>query len=276
MAEVRVFLHGLMALYEKPDEILALLVDVPSTHVFRAGDWCAESTLRSGAYRLTGVKPGDGTAHLKPENNVHLGEIPFPWALFRAAQSVISFPRPKEIRSLRKIPVVPSSDFKGSDQGRSASVSNMATVQLLTFDTDDITRVLLGDHDWRPPASHDEEFVNLHIYAEEDTIRDGAPQHAVDSFAQIMQQFAQLDIQLTEPKNIPEFDATEEKLPSDVHPSETDDLSSRQNRLARLGKKIREKSHGSAVVNQVFNPAVGISGIASKMGACSFVVAKGA
>ena len=82
--------------------------------------------------------------------------------------------------------------------------------------------------------------VNLHIFAEEETIGDRTPQHALESFAKMTRELSGLDIQLTAPKDIPSFDLTKDKLPADAHPLEADDLSSRQTRLALFGRNLRD------------------------------------
>ena len=151
MPRINVFLHGLMAIYQKPDEVLAFLIDLPSAHTFRAGDWCAETTLKSGKYRLTDVKSGDGSATFLREDNLHLGFATLSPARSRLVRSPLSASLPHRRFALcDESQSTLQPDLTGDDQSKVATCTNMSSVQLLIFEADEVAKVRLGNHDWRP------------------------------------------------------------------------------------------------------------------------------
>lgn len=243
MPQVNVILHGLIALYERPKQkqIVAFLIDLPAAHSFRAGNWLTEQTLLPGHYALEGVKTGE--ARLSYTANLHVGQIDYPMGLERSAHAVITLPFPGSVVATRRIKTEPDKDFGGTDASKLRHVQWMCPAQILTYDAEKLNDVRLFRHSWEPLPCEGKDSLNLHIHAEEETPNQKPSNHGREAFRIMLKAFADMDVELRNDKPIPDFDHKVDHPPDDVDPRETDDLSSRQTRLAEVGRRYRPLLH---------------------------------
>jgi hypothetical protein len=282
MPQLYVFLHGLMTLYEGPTRIRIYLPNVTPVHVFRAGDWFAETELRprTQPYPLTGLKDPPHADTINWKGNTHLGSVPLAATAPSVTHSIIDIEhRPSAVRPLRSTPVNPATDFTGGHAGRVAKATKLPSGCLLVFETDDASKVRLEGHDWKPLLP----VAALHIFAEEDSPTKATIKHAMDGFHDMIKGLFGLDIGLTNPQQAPHFDPLQDKLPDDVDRLETDDLAERLDRLAAFGSIIRQQmpkvrqlgSRASADDLKPFlEPFREAFAIGTKMGSCSQVSAQ--
>lgn len=234
MQTLNVILHGLFALAEKEDHILAMAPDLGGQHVFRAGSWLGESELQRGIYWLSGVNAGPGV--FDPARNLILENKTVSAQAPSKAYATICFRRPREIHSVRPVTIDPAKDFTGGDAG-SVRSTQLATIQILVYDCENLSAVRLSGHTWEPPQDDETPVFNLHIFSEEDVKPDES--HAIGAFDQAVALFEGVDLHLTKKRDVPEFDVAKEVLPNGVIPLEIEDLAYRRNRLVDLGNTLR-------------------------------------
>jgi len=206
--ELYVIFHGLFCFFDPPDSdtIVCQLPFIPmqmggmggmdgmqsmgfpsSDHVYRAGNFLAETELASGYYTLAGVKRG--SKHFDRKNNLVIGaERPAEGTHF-PAYATINVPRPEEIYSVNNIPLPTAADgtkvgFEGPDKGL-VSGDFYATAHVFKyFYGDSATLKLAGpvkslDHDWSTEKGNtiiknDTTLsCSLHIIAEPDHLMVG-------------------------------------------------------------------------------------------------------
>lgn len=285
MPQLNVILHGLMAIYEETDKIRVFLPNVTNVHVFRAGNWLAETDLqpRKEPYVLTGVNVPKQPASFGSNGIANLGPVPLADAAETVTQSVLQMPRPAQIFQLRPTSVDPAKDFAGKDAGRLAGASKLPSGCVLVYDTDNVQDLSLEGHDWEPPQAPDVPFANLHVYAEEDVPANGTVEHALDAFQDTIKGLFDLDVRLVNPHTTPPFDPQTDQLPPNVDEQETDELSERLVRLGQLGEILRQQlpqvrqqpNPAAANAQPLLGPFLNRKIINSTLGSCSQVIAQG-
>jgi hypothetical protein len=242
---LNVLLHGTFAYNQEPDGITAFIPTIEH-HVYRAGNWLGETDLRPGAYKLEGVRDltkygqkGDkfdlsSNLIIKPRQD----NVP---ARGQAPYATLNLGKPRKITSLRLAPVK-KADFQPPEaQAELVPKSDplhIATLQIFTYDIEDESILRLqstagpGGHYWEPVFSGD--FVNLHIFSEED-------HHDRPSFG-VGDLLSALNVLGSQIKNVtvgtPSGIEPGEPLPDGVRPEETEDLAPRTKRMARLGRLV--------------------------------------
>lgn len=235
-----VVFHGLFAFFQRrkartievymPDlretrKTVSGAVEVYSPHVYRAGNWLAETGIWPGAdLTLQGVTAGD--AFIDRKRNVILkgpnrrSAVP--------AYARIVFPLPAEVIPLREIPVRLGIDIVGSSIDRLRG-SNLASIPVFRYDVPDIAVLGLGKHPWVPAAVND--TVTLHVFAEPETPQ-GA-EHSHSEFGKAFELFEGVDLRLAAPLMLPRIT---DQLPAGVSADELEDLTPRTRRLAVVGR----------------------------------------
>jgi hypothetical protein len=231
---LNVVLHGAYAFVRRKDSIEALIPSLKH-HVFRAGNWLGETELRNRGvvYELQGVKPG--AAEFDPDRNLIVKSNDRPQD--PSARITLRFPLPKQIYSLR-IADVPRGSFQHPDAlRRDQPVEHVATLQVFVYDFEDENQLFLkaknGEgHYWEPAFTGDS--INLHIFSSEDHY--GRLSNSEEDFnecAELLGSPVRLDTSLA-PTGILEPNG----LPHGVSEPETEDLSTRTLRMARLGRLV--------------------------------------
>jgi hypothetical protein len=259
MAKLNVILHGLAAVLRRHEELVVLLPDLDGQHVFRAGTWLAETELRPGTYVLGGVKRG--AAVFDPEKNLILGKgrlVANP-----PVHARLHLPIPAEIYSLKPVEMNPREDFEGASRPAGTKL-NLATVQVLSYEIENLQALRLFPHLWEPPADADLEVTNLHIYSEEDHSK--APQgHAKFALDRAAALFAGVDLRLVNEKDVPPL-GEDEVLPPATSRFEAEDLAQRMTRLKQQGEMLRVDSD---IRHAWRNPGRPLS---VRVSACSFPI----
>jgi len=159
MPSLYVFLHGLCVIQDtSPNPLNVILPDV-SGHVYRAGNWLAETDIDSGAtLELKGVTPGNkgfrGQPYVIDRTRDSLQ------AQYRAATIIL--PRPRQIWGLlRGIPSPPYTVLVTTNDNPPESYTDLATVLVLAYDYTNESQVFLENHTWEPYAVGGS--ISLHI-----------------------------------------------------------------------------------------------------------------
>jgi hypothetical protein len=242
---LNVLLHGTFAYNEEPDGITAFIPKIEH-HVYRVGNWLGETDLKPGAYTLEGVsdpaKRGEKFERFDMSSNLIIKPaLDKVSARSQDAYATLILRKPRKITSLR-VARVEKKDFQPvAAQRELFSESNtlhIATLQIFTYDIEDEGSLRLqstqgtGGHYWEPVFSGD--FVNLHIFSEED--HHDRPSFGVDD---LLSALRILGSQITDVKvGTPTGIGPDETLPDGVSPEETEDLAPRTKRMARLGRLV--------------------------------------
>jgi hypothetical protein len=257
---LNVLLHGTFAYNQEPEGITAFIPKIKH-HVYRAGNWLGETDLRPGAYKLEGVRDlakygqkGDkfdlsSNLIIKPRQD----NVP---ARSQAPYATLNLGKPRKITSLRVAPVR-KADFQPPEaQAELVPKSDplhIATLQIFTYDIEDESSLQLQSaplqehcadpivenlaagprgHYWEPVFSGD--FVNLHIFSEED--HHDQPSFGVDDLLSALNVLGSQITKVT--VGTPRGIEPGEPLPDGVSPEETEDLAPRTKRMARLGRLV--------------------------------------
>ena len=233
MSKFNVVLHGLIALHDKGQNIVALLPSLPGIHVQRAGDWLVERDLQPRAdYELTGVKTG--SAQFDSGRNMILGKHNLNSRPPIEVHAQIKFPRPKEIYSLRVVTIDPAKDFSGASAPLINS-TRLATLQIFVYECDDVSQVLLQNHTWTPPGDASLPFANLHVFSEEEFV---TSDHALEAFHNTAGLFEGVDLKLNGSQAVPQFDPHQDQPPFGVSTAELENLALRQAKVAQTGRLL--------------------------------------
>lgn len=180
--EVNVILRGLFLVVLRKNHVEVLLPNLGFEHVNRAGQFFGEVLLKprplQSPYALTGVKDGYGSFQ---NNNVVLKGCDYdPASSPNLVYARIVLPRPKEILAFRppKDPVEASFDPLGLYHGKKPM-----SVQVLRYETDDLTKVALVHHAVPSVEIHmmgGKPFCNFHVISEPD--HEPLPAHGVNGF----------------------------------------------------------------------------------------------
>jgi hypothetical protein len=240
---LNVILHGTFAYIDSADDFIDALVPKRSEdvdHVFRAGNWLAETQLQEGTYKLEGVRTGE--AHLNAESNL-IFENDFPRRHLdpKTEHAKLILPRPERISSLRLAKV----DFMTRPANLNGNYG--AAIQVLTYyvENEQILRLQrksdnekedLSGHYWEPVFTGG--YANLHIFSAEDHPDD--PEHTSRAFDKIAGLLGLEGVQLGSVHYVKGIQ--EQDLPTGVIADETEDLARRTMRMARLGRLRRQSA----------------------------------
>jgi hypothetical protein len=233
------------------------------SHVFRAGNWLAETELDSGEYRLEGVDPGGPLDLATNTNNLIVGGG-LTHALSPPLHAKIVIPLPKYIYTPRTA-AVPNAKFKKRDGTSAATLLALPThysgklgtltiftytfqheSNLVLYETDSGGSVI-GAHPWEPAFAGDPATINLHVIAAHEVSEDlGEVQSALTS---TMDLFANYPLVLERTPIVSQLKIPD--LPTGVTPEECEDIGPRTRRMALLGRK---KKNG-VDLNQVWSPS---------------------
>jgi hypothetical protein len=240
-----VILHGLFAIGEddQRNHIVVYIPNMGSDHLYKAGNWLAETTLAQGAdLTLAGVD--EGHEDFDPTHNIFLEGVQLGDATCcNRVYAVLRLPRPPlPIKSLLRIATSldaiggdPSS--KGKIQTNNPARLECGTVQVLSYPFQSDSELHLGNHPWEPAL--DGSFVNLHIMSEPE--KNPEQDHVRHSFQMAMGLFDGVDLSLLRPMQPTDLRAEAAEIPDGVNALELQSLIQRQQWLAMLGRGIKER-----------------------------------
>jgi len=233
------FLHGLTVIAERkgtpgtPDTFEIALPTVPG-HVYKAGDWLAETTIENGnTLELGGVTPGTASIY----NTGFLVDVPKLYPVTTNKRAATLFvDRPNEVLGLllaRK-----SGRLKATPANPATAFQDLAEVLVLVYDFSDENQVLLKNHYWQPSATGG--AISLHVIATSEVME--GKQHEDDT-----QQALQAVFQTPFPGIEYNPGPPKPLVASWVDPKHSDfgDLNDR-----RGGANTRRQHHGEYVIEQ--------------------------
>jgi hypothetical protein len=231
-------------------------------HVFKAGNWLAETTLERGKFVLKGVAKGSTENKLSPDRNMIVGKDLKVNSNRTNTYATLVLPYPAlPIQSLRRL-TIPANGLSGKSKktvlNGSKNVQN-ATVQVLTYSFESDAELALGDHPWEPVLEGG--YVNLHVFSEPE--KNPTEEHLRHAFEASMKMFDDVDLELTRPAQPANYEAEKSETPPGVHSLELEDLVRRQGRLAVLGRAIKEPRD----LNTIWDEPTPFEG--NSAGACS-------
>jgi hypothetical protein len=258
-----VLLHGAFTFVneENANHILALVPNLQH-HVYRAGNWLAETDLRGReeirdspvTYELQGVSPGrkkfvyNNPDFFDLRNNIVIkfGNLPdndgrtvkFGRVLKPALYATLRLPIPRKITSLR-LGEIPIKDITDPQLLLSQyAPQHMANLQIFTYDFDDDNALRLQavnggrDHFWEPAFIRD--YINLHIFSSEDHY--SKLSNAQDDFNRCVDLLG-VSLQV-ETRFLPDCEVSDPSILMGVTAEETEELAIRNRRMARLGRLL--------------------------------------
>jgi len=240
--KLNVILHGLFAFFQD-DELTAYIPNLGSEHVYKAGNWLAETNLAEHSdLRLERVKPG--TNRLRPDHNLLLqGSVHAAMNTLEnhSVYATLRLPYPTyPVRSLGRL-IVPAGAIGGDDKKRIIGFSDSrdlrcATVQVLTYDFASDADLRLGDHPWEPSLENG--YVNLHVISEPEK----APMqdHIRHAFQATMALFVGVDLALRQTMRSGDLEEEKKERPAGVHELELQGLIRRQRWLTALRRGIKD------------------------------------
>lgn len=181
---VNVVCHGTIAFVVDGDGGIELwMPEVNSAwdHRWQAGSWANSvlDELKPGEeYSLTGVKPGDGDRRFDPVTNIHAwpwrSPAPEPPNFDGKLCRRVTLPPPKEIYSVNTVSASLPDTFQNPGDKLVKDLRQIALLQVLSYDCDDLDAVRLSTapdrepFNWVPPEGNGltPPAVNLHIFAE--------------------------------------------------------------------------------------------------------------
>jgi hypothetical protein len=242
---LNVVFHGTFV-YQRDTKANHITAWIPTIdqHVYRAGNWLAETELLNGNYRLEGVaKDGRGTfdparnlilkrPRIKPDEGRMHAKLILPW--------------PKTITSLRVATVAreflqPSDELEGNSDPQ-----HIATVQVFTYPFEDDTKLKLADYKLQPTGGHywepvfTEDSINLHIFSAEDHYEQ--PSLAITDFGKCAELFG---YKLKLLQSAPTSAVHDTDTPKGIDRQETEDLAPRTLRMALLGRLVKQKGNAN-------------------------------
>ena len=261
---LNVLLHGTFLFDHSEEGEVTAYIPGFKDEVVRAGNWLAETTLRSGEHRLNVV--GAQTAEQRktprpnPEHNLIF------YRRLKAQEpsetgplyATIALGKPLRITSLRRAAIPseafvvpgtnePSADLPADYRGR------MSTSHVLSYDFDDDAEVFLTNHSWEPMLQRigETSVINLHVLSSHET--DRGHEHVSEAFAHLVA-LLEVDIQMrTERPPVP--DDLDAELPDGIIAEEAEDLPRRNRRLARLARMRKDDRD----LNQLWFKAEGLN-----------------
>jgi hypothetical protein len=241
--KLNVILHGLLAFDQETiekEEIAVYIPNMGSEHLYKAGNWLAETTLAKGDFKLEGVLNGSTDNKLDKDRNIILGNVSVKKNPERPPYATLRLPYPSlPIQSLRRL-TIRADGLDGKTKAtvlRGRDAVQTATVQVLTYPFESDASLSLGDHPWEPVL--EDGYVNLHVFSEPE--RNPTEKHLRDEFKDSIGLFEGVDLTLERPSQPADLDAERKEIPPPgVHELELEDLVQRQRRLAVLGRAIKE------------------------------------
>ena len=242
---LNVILHGLFAIGEDDERnhIVVYIPNMGSDHLYKAGNWLAETTLAQGAdLSLAGVD--EGHEDFDPRHNIFLEGVRLGDATCcDRVYAVLRLPRPpRPIGSLLRIAT--SLDALGGDPASKRKIVDKnsgklecGTVQVLSYPFQSDSELHLGDHPWEPVL--DNGYVNLHILSEPEKYPE--QDHVRHAFQMAMGLFDGIDLSLQRPMGTTDLRGEAAEIPKGVHELELQGLIQRQRWLAILGRGIKEQ-----------------------------------
>jgi hypothetical protein len=243
--KLNVIFHGAFAFDQttQPDHILALIPQI-EYHVYRAGNWLAETELRGGAdskaveYVLVGVKPGkakfDAQTNLivKPHKSGKPKASPY---------ATLIFPLPDKITSLLRAEISRDLFSHNQELELSSNCQHLATVQVFTYEFDDQNKLMLkakdgNGHYWEPVLTGD--YINLHIFSAEDHYHKSSS--AREDFNECADLIGGLELRLRTQFLRASGILSEPDPPAGVYKGEIESLALRTERMARLGRLVTQ------------------------------------
>ncbi len=160
-------------------------VDRAWNHRWQAGAWAGQaldSMVPGKQYALSGVRSGDGQQRFDPALNVCVeGSGPSPAGPREYRR--VRLPPPKRISPANVVPISPQEAFTNPADQRVAGLRQLALLQVLSYDCDDLSSVRLLAGAGGAPLSWAPQIVdggagpavNLHIFAEPWTFKPDPP-----------------------------------------------------------------------------------------------------
>jgi hypothetical protein len=233
---LNVFLHGLFTILDRDNGLEILIPDMGPSHAYRKGEFLGEVDFPPTADPISLENVTGGAAHFDSlVNLVAHGVPPLPAGKVYAR---LQFPLPLQIFSKRSVDLTDSL----VDPGRVFSSKTVSLVQVLTYGYADNTQIKLGGEFLTSTVApllgpDNKQYVNLHIFAEEDAPRD--PSHTIDGFNAIV---SLLDLS-TPPKlndgDTPLVQVAKADLPPGTTTIEFFDLAPRTIQVGILGRHLR-------------------------------------
>jgi hypothetical protein len=260
---LNVLLHGAFTFVnEEETNYIRTLVPFLEHHVYRAGNWLAETELRGRedirdspvTYELRGVDQGrkrfvyDSPDFFELRNNIVIkfGNLPdnnqrtvrFGRVRKPALYATIILPIPRKITSLR-LAKIPIGNIKDSQLLQAQNdPEHMANLQIFTYDFKDDNALRLQavdggrDHFWEPAFIRD--YINLHIFSSEDHYCKLS--NAQDDFNRCVDLLG-VSLQL-QTRFLPDCELIDPGVLKGVTAEETEELAIRNRRMARLGRLL--------------------------------------
>ncbi|MBI4907413.1 MAG: hypothetical protein HY820_27555 [Acidobacteria bacterium] len=239
---------------ENTEKGIEVLIPKVKGHVYRIGNWLAETDLLGGrdwepglVYRLNRDAVTEGSAFLKPEHNLILEkkELKKAQDLNPRLIAKLVVPYPKTVSTPRRTDVG-KQHLTGGDKP-SKFDGRIGTLQVFSYDfTDDAELRLdyVGDVGpvWEPAFAGDPLVVNLHVIAaHEHAPLSARTERCQDTVLQkCFELFQNLDLKVG---GVPDPNNSEfalEPLPEGVVREECEDLEPRTRRLAQAGRMKRD------------------------------------
>jgi hypothetical protein len=247
-AGLNVIFHGACTFDQsREDDRILMSMAMMDHHVYRAGNWLAETELRgrkesdtdAAVYELVGVKAG--TARFKPELKQNLivktrredRSRVTPYATLR-------LPLPRTITSLR-VAEIPRAAFTHPEELLTdGDPQHIATLQVFTYDVQDQNALSLqahagGGHFWEPVLMG--HYINLHIFAAEDHFH--KPSNAEEDFNESARLLGGVKLRLQTGSLRANGILDVVGLPDGMAVEETETLALRTQRMARLGRIVK-------------------------------------
>ena len=245
---LNVIFHGTFV-FQRNKEAKQITAWVPRLdhHVYRAGNWLAETELKHGRYMLRGVETS-GEGEFDPARNVIL-EPPPTVPTLEDVHAQLIFPWPKKITSLR-LATIPLVDFDPPDEVEgNLDPQHLASVQIFAYDFRDDTLLKLTNgkllptrgHYWEPAFVQDNNpYINLHIFSAEDHYEQ--PSLAYEDFNTCVELF---DYDLELKHAAPVCGVQGIQPPEGVDLEETEDLAPRTLRMALVGRMVKQDDNAT-------------------------------
>jgi hypothetical protein len=241
--KLNVLFHGAFAFDQttRPGRIRALIPQMDH-HVYRAGSWLAETELRGGncqprIYELEGVKPG----HQKLNTHVNLTVKLDPDGRRETPFAIVDLPLPAEVTSML-VTELPSDAFSiRAELVNSGDIQRIATLHVFTYEIEYPNALYLkaddGDgHYWEPSPVGP--FVNLHIFSAEDHYH--KPSNAKEDMNLCLALLPGVQTRLVTDQLQVSGVLASPAPPPGVVEEETETLALRTQRMAYLGRLIRQ------------------------------------
>jgi len=249
-AKLNVLFHGAFTFDEGKDkDRKQIYVSTPlmQHHVYRAGNWLAETDLRGRRpheerevfYELHGVSK-EGTERFDPRRNL-IVKVDRGFPLRTIPYVTLRLPLPSAIKSLR-IADVPSTVFTHAEELETASEQqHIATLQVFTYEVEDQKTLALKategpGHFWEPVQM--DGYFNLHVFAAEDHFH--KPSNADEDFNQCTGLLGGVKLRL-KTGSLRADGIFDDEPVQGVAAQETESLALRTLRIARLGRILKRK-----------------------------------